>query len=169
MKVHPSWAIVATAASVLIGLSPIARAQGTAVGNWSDAGTMGIAQTKIIESGCTAAGTEFTCSLSALAEQRVSNPPRQGTCVDTTFTLGGQSFAGPCRASFGATIIMQRTGTPAVCNGATVKDGTTPSFQYANTLGVNLTLNNLTITVTNNVVTVTGERVDVDGTTVQTL
>lgn len=144
---------------------------GTAVGTWNDAGTTGSGQTKIVEAGCTAAGATLTCSLSALAEQRATVPPRQGTCTDTTFTVGGSSFAGPCRAAFGAVVKMQRTGpsTAPVCNGAEVPDGTTPQFHYVNTFGVNITMTNLTISVVNNVVTVIGELVDANGTRVQTM
>ena len=143
-----------------------ASAQGTAVGVWNDVGTSGNGRTKIVESGCTGSASTWTCHLSALAEQRASSP-RQGTCTDTTVTVAGSSFAGPCRAAFGATVVMQKTGSPAVCNGASVMDGTEPVFQYTNTQGINLSMSNLTITVVNNLVTVSGETVDINGNTVQ--
>ncbi|HVF06484.1 MAG TPA: hypothetical protein VNA20_16705 [Frankiaceae bacterium] len=141
------------------------------MGTWSDTGTSGIGQTKIVESACTAAGATLTCSISALAEQRPTVPPRQGTCTDTTFTVGGSSFAGPCRAAFGAVVKMQRTGpsTAPVCNGAEMPDGTTPQFHYVNTFGVNITMTNLTISVVNNVVTVVGDLVDANGSRIQTM
>lgn len=160
-------AAAAVAAVIALSAMTSANAQGTAIGSWDDVGTTGSGQTKIVESGCVASGSTFTCSLSALAEQRATNPPRQGTCTDTTVTVSGQSFAGPCRTAFGGVVVMQRTGSPAVCNGGEFADGTTPSFQYANTLGVNITMNNLSISVVNNVGTVTGEVVDVNRTRIQ--
>lgn len=167
MALRPSLIVLAVAVTAVFNLASPAAAQGTAIGAWNDIGTSGIGQTKIVESGCVASGSTFTCSISALAEQRASNPPRQGTCTDTTVTVSGQSFAGPCRANFGGVVVMQRSGSPAMCNGGGFADGTTPAFQYANTLGVNVTMNNLTITVVNNRATVRGQVVDVNGTRVQ--
>jgi len=165
MSFTRSRGVVVVAAVAVLGLLSPANAQGTAIGTWNDVGTTGTAQTKVVESGCVAYGSDLTCSIAALAEQRATNPPRQGSCTDTTVTVSGQSFAGPCRASFGGVVVMQRTGT--LCNGGEFADGTKPAFQYANTLGVNTATDNLSVTVVNNVVTVRGEVVDVNGTRLQ--
>lgn len=171
-----SAAVAAVAAATALIASPASGTashgpSGTAYGTWNDAGTTGIGQTKIVESGCTASGQTLTCSLSAVAEQRATVPPRQGTCTDTTFTVGGSSFAGPCRAAFGSVVKMQRTGTSTapVCNGAEVPDGLTPQFHYVNTFGVNVTMTNLTITIVNNAVTVVGYLVDATGARLHTM